>query len=173
MDPRAIYCTPFLVAATLIFVVGIFAYRRRQVRGAWYLTLVCLAASVWAATEGLLYLGLDTESNILITKFQYLGITLLPPLALLCGISLFGLDYLINRSGLLLLLLGAVTITVLVWTNPIHKMVFTDYYTIDSGPFPMLGLRHGLLWWIMLFYHYSLIGVTPVQWTGSALGCDS
>jgi len=162
MDPRVVYCTPFFIAAMLIFVVAIFAYRRREVRGAWYLTFVCLAASAWAASEGMLYFGLDIESNILITKFQYLGITPLPPLALLFVISVFGFGYLVNRTRLLLLFLIAMIIIILVWTNPIHKLIFTDYYTIDSGPFPMLGLKHGLLWWIIIFYHYSLTAILSV-----------
>ena len=162
MDPRVIYCTPFFIAAMLIFIVAIFAYRRRGVRGAWYLTFVCLAASFWAASEGMLYFGLDIESNILITKLQYLGITPLPPLALLFVISIFGFEYLINRTRLLLLFLIAMIIIILVWTNPIHKLIFTDYYTIDSGPFPMLGLKHGLLWWIIILYHYSLIAILSV-----------
>jgi PAS domain S-box-containing protein len=162
MDPRVIYCTPFFIAAMLIFVAALFTYRLRRVRGAWYLTFVCLAASVWAASEGMLYLGLDIKSNILITKLQYLGITPLPPLALLFVISIFGFEYLINRTRLLLLFLIAMIIIILIWTNPIHKLIFTDYYTIDSGPFPMLGLKHGLLWWIITFYHYSLIAILSV-----------
>jgi PAS domain S-box-containing protein len=159
MGPRVIYYTPFFVAAMLIFVVALFTYSRRRARGAWYLIFVCLAASFWAASEGMLYLGLDIETNMLITKFQYLGIVSLPPLALLCGISIFGFESWITRTRLFLLFLIALIIIILVWTNPMHKLVFTTYYTIDSGPFPMLGLKHGLLWWIIILYHYSLIAV--------------
>ena len=159
MDPRVIYCTPFFIAATLIFIVALFTYRRRKTRGAWYLTFVCLSASLWAASEGMLYLGLDIRNNILITKIQYLGIAPLPPLALLFGISIFGFESLINRTRLLLLLLIAIIIIILVWTNPIHKLIFTGFYAIETGPFPMLGLKHGLLWWIIILYHYSLIAV--------------
>ena len=159
MDPRVIYCTPFFVAAMLIFVVALFTYRRRKARGAWYLIFVCLAASFWAASEGMLYLGLGIESNILVTKLQYLGIVSLPPLALLCGISIFGFESWITRPRLFLLFLIALIVIILIWTNPMHKLIFTDYYTINSGPFPMLGLKHGLLWWMIILYHYSLIAM--------------
>ena len=129
MDPRVIYCTPFFIAAMLIFVAALFTYRLRRVRGAWYLTFVCLAASVWAVSEGMLYFGLDIESNILITKLQYFGITPLPPLALLFVISIFGFESWITRTRLFLLFLIALIIIILVWTNPMHKLVFTTYYT--------------------------------------------
>ena len=159
MDPRVIYCAPFFIAALLIAVVAVLTYRRRRARGAWYLTFVCLTAAIWAATEGMLYLGCDAESNMLITQLQYLGIATMPPLALLFGISVFGFEHWINRTRLLLLLFVAVAILVLVWTNPVHELVFTDYYTIHSGPFPMLGLEHGVLWWIIVSYHYLLVAI--------------
>lgn len=162
MDPRVGYCTPFFVSAILIFVVALFTYRRRRVRGAWYLTFICLAASVWAATEGLLFLGLDIKSNMLITKLQYFGIAPLPSLALLFAISFFGFESWITRTRLLLLFLIATAIIILVWTNSLHNLIFTEGYTIDSGPFPMLGLKHGLMWWIIIVYHYFLLAILSI-----------
>ena len=173
MDSRIIYSTPFFVAAILIFVVALFVYSRRKARGAWYLTLVCLSASVWATSEGMLYFGLDIESNMLITNLQYFGITPLPPLALLFGLSIFGFESLINRRRLFFFFFIAIIIIILVWTNPIHKLIFTDYYTIDSGPFPMLGLKHGPLWWIILVYQYSLIAVLTIVLLFEVLTCVS
>lgn len=157
MNPMVGYCTPFFVAAILIFVVSLFTYRRRQARGAWYLIFLCLSASIWAATEGLLYLGLDIKINTLITKLQYLGIAPLPPLALLFAISFFGFEFLITRTRVVLFFLIAAAIIILVWTNPWHNLIFTDFYTIDTGPFPMLGLQHGPIWWVIIGYHYFLL----------------
>jgi PAS domain S-box-containing protein len=159
MDPRVGYCTPFFIAAILIFIAALFVYQRRRVRGAWYLTILCLAASVWAATEGMLYLGLDIESNMFITKLQYLGIVPLPPLALLFVISFFGFESWITRTRILLLSIIAMTVIILVWTNSLHHLVFSGYYTIDTGPFQMLGLKHGLLWWVIIVYHYFLLAM--------------
>jgi hypothetical protein len=150
MNPMVGYCAPFFVAAILIFFVSLLTYRRRRARGAWYLIFLCLSASIWAATEGLLYLGLDIKINTLITKLQYLGIAPLPPLALLFALSFFGFESLITRTRVLLLSLIAATIIILVWTNSLHNLIFTDFYTIDTGPFPMLGLQHGLMWWVII-----------------------
>jgi PAS domain S-box-containing protein len=162
MDPRVGYCSPFFFAATLIFIVSLFTYRRRKVRGAWYLTFLCMAASFWATTEGLLYLGLDIKINMLITKLQYLGIAPLSPLALLFSISFFGYRSLITRTRIVLLFLIAMTIIILVWTNSLHNLIFTGFYTIDTGPFPMLGLKHGLMWWMVIVYHYFLLAALSI-----------
>ncbi len=159
MDPRVNYCTPFFVAAIFIFSVALFAYPRRRVRGGWYLILACLAAAVWAATEGLLYLGLDLETNMFITYMQYLGVAPLPPLVLLFVLSVFGFNAWLSRFKIALLYIIAAIIIVLVWANPLHRLVFVDYYIISSGPFPMIGLEHGPLWWIIIGYHYILLAV--------------
>lgn len=159
MDPRVIYCGPFFAAALFIFIVSFFAFLRRRVRGGLYLTFVCLAGAVWAATEGLLYLGLDIRTNLLITAIQYVGVAPLPPLALLFVLKTFGFDSWITprRVGLLMGIAGC--IVGLVWTDPWHHLIFTKAYEISSGPFPMLGLEHGTLWWLIIGYHYFLLAV--------------
>ncbi len=162
MDYRILYCSPFFLSATLIFIVALFAFRRINTKGGGYLISVCMASTVWALSEGMLYFGLDIESNMLITKLQYLGIASLPPLALLFCLSVFGLESWNNRFTHLLLFLIAAIIVVLVWTNSLHLLFFTEYYTIQSGPFPMLGLKHGPLWWMVILYHYSLIAVLSI-----------
>jgi len=157
MDYRVIYCTPFFLAAILMLIVTMVAGSRLRTRGAWYLIFLCLSASVWAGSEGMLYLGLDISLMILITKFQYLGIAPLPPLALLFALSLFGHDSWISRKRLYLFFLIAAAIIFLVWTNSFHNLIFTDQYMVNTGKFPMLGLKHGLLWWVIILYHYLLI----------------
>ena len=162
MDYRLLYCAPFFLAAILIFIVALFTFQRLKTQGSWYLALASLSATVWAASEGMLYLGLDAEINMVITKLQYMGVAPLPPLALLFGLSIFGYESWITKKRRLLLLCIAVIIVFLVWTNSLHKLVFLNYYTIDTGPFPMLGLKHGPLWWVFIFYHYSLIAILSV-----------
>jgi len=162
MDYRVLYFFPFGLSAGLIFITALFTFRRVNARGGWYLACACLAATIWAASEGMLYIGLDIEINVLITKLQYLGVVSLPPLFLLFALSVFGFESWINNLTRLLLFLIASTIVLLVWTNPLHKLFFTEFYTIQTGPFPMLGLKHGPFWWVVLLYHYSLFAVLSI-----------
>lgn len=162
MDSRILYSFPFFLSALLIFIVASFTFGRVKARGGWYLAILCLAASVWAITEGMLYLGLNMETNVLITKIQYLGIATVPPFALLFGLSVFGLAPFANRITRQLLFLIAAAIVLVVWTNPYHKLFFTGYYTIENGPLHMLGLKHGPVWWAVIIYHYLLTAVLSV-----------
>ena len=110
----------------------------------------------------MLYLDLNHGSKILLTKCQYFGIAPLPPLTLLFVLTVFGIRS--RMIGFLRWVLIAIItlIIILVWTNPLHKLVFTGYYPIDTGAVEMLGLHHGLLWWIIIAYHYSLVALISV-----------
>jgi len=82
-DFSYLHSFPFVFAALCIFVVSQYTLARHNARGAWYLFFVCLAASFWSVSEGMLYLDLNHGSKILLTKSQYFGIAPIPPLTLL------------------------------------------------------------------------------------------
>jgi PAS domain S-box-containing protein len=162
MNYRLLYCFPFFLSAALIFIAALFTFRRVNARGGWYLACLCLAATVWAASEGMLYLGFTAGTDILISKFRYFGIVPLAPLGLLFVLSAFGFGSWIKKKlGLAFFLIAAVAVLV-VWTNPLHKLFFTEYYPILTGPFPMLGVDHGPLWWAVTAYHYILLGILVI-----------
>jgi PAS domain S-box-containing protein len=156
MAPDLIYSTPFLFASFAIAIIGLFTLPRLNVRGAWTLVMLCFAAAVWTATEGMLYLGLDVETNMRITYVQYLGIAPVVPLALIFSLSVFGFERWINPVTVSLLAAMAIAVILLVWTNPLHHQVFSSHFRIDDGPVPMLGLEHGPVWWVIIGYHYAL-----------------
>jgi PAS domain-containing protein len=157
MHPELTYSTPFFISSFSIFVVGIFiSCRQRRPRGIWYLTALCFAAAIWAGTEGMLYLGLGVETNMRITYIQYLGFTPLPPLLLLFTLSFFGHDPWLNRKTFMGLGIAWAAILLVAWTNPLHQQIYREYYRIETGPVPMLGLVHGPLWRVMMGYHYAL-----------------
>lgn len=162
MDHRILYCFPFFLSAILIFATGLFTFRRVGSKGGWYLAAACMASTVWAISEGMLYLGFDMETDIFITKIQYFGIASVVPSTLLFGLSVFGFESWITRKTNLLLFAFAAAIVLIVWTNPLHKLFFTETYTIESGPFPMLGLNHGPAWWAVILYHYFLVAVLSI-----------
>lgn len=156
MQPELVYSTPFFFASFSISLVALFTFVRRRTKGAGTLILLCLAGALWTFSEGMLYLGLDIETNMLITNVQYLGVAPIIPLTLIFTMSAFGFQKWVNPTTISLLLAAGVTVVLLVWTNPLHQMVFVSYYRIDGGPVPMLGLEHGSLWWMIIAYHYTL-----------------
>jgi PAS domain S-box-containing protein len=162
MNYRLLYCFPFFLSAALIFIAALFTFRRVNARGGWYLVCLCLAATVWAASEGMLYLGFTPDTDIFISKLRFLGIAPLPPLALLFVLTTFGFESWANKKVVLTLFLITAVSLLVIWTNPLHKLFFTEYYPIKTGPFPMLGVGHGPLWWAVTAYHYFLLAILVI-----------
>jgi diguanylate cyclase (GGDEF)-like protein len=163
MDPRVPYVIPFIFPAVIIFLVAIYArHRYGEARGSRLLFLLCLSASLWSLTEGLLYLGFDVHTNLIITQIQYVGIATQLPLTLLFVFTIFDMESLINRKTVIALFSISILIIVIVWTNSWHKLYYTDYFTIRDGPFPMLGLKHGPLFWLHIFYHYLVLIILTI-----------
>jgi len=135
---------------------------RHKAHGAWYLFFVCLAASFWSLTEGLLYVGLNQEAKVLLTKYQYFGIVPVPPLSLLFVLSAFSIKlHLIRKMQWTFTGIMAI-IVALVWTNPLHRQFFTSYAAIDTETVQMLALDHGPMWWATIAYHYLLVVVVSL-----------
>jgi len=160
--PPYVYPFPFIVAAICIFIASQYALTRHKAQGAWYLFFVCLAASFWSLTEGLLYVGLNQETKVLLTKYQYFGIVPIPPLTLLFVLSVFGIKlHLIRKmqwtfTGIMAMIVA------LVWTNPFHRQFFTSYAAIETETVQMLALDHGPMWWATIAYHYLLVVVVSL-----------
>ncbi len=162
MDLRLPYIIPFAVAALGILTVAFMVLRHRSVRGGRILFMVCLAAALWSTTEGLLFAGFSKEANMLITKIQYIGIAALPPLSLMMVFVIFGLTSPTTRVLHYALHTIAILIIAEVWLNDFHLLHFTEYYVIDTKAFPMFGVAHGPLWYIVIAYHYLILLVVTI-----------
>ncbi len=163
MTPRILYITPFAVATLGILAVAFVVLHHRRIRGGTVLFFLCLSAALWSTTEGLLFVGFAQETNILITKVQYIGIAALPPLALQMVFVIFGLSSTNTRTLHYAQLAIAALIIVEVWLNEFHNLHFSDYYVIHGEHFRMLGYVHGPLWHVIIGYHYLvLLAITVI-----------
>lgn len=162
-DFYSVYCTPFFITTALIFMIYLFATSRLRARGAWYMTMVCLAASLWSFTEGMLYLRLNLETRVFFTQCQYFGIAPMLPLTLLFVMTIFGFNEKTIQRLQYILFTVAAAIVLAVWGNPLHQMIFTDFRIASTGFATMLAVDHGPLWWVIIAYHYTLVvGVSVI-----------
>ena len=157
MYPGVLYYGPFFFTAALVFAVALFAFTRRHVRSGWQLTLTCLTAAGWAASEGLFYLGFDHRVYIFLLKVQHLFIDVMPIMTLLFILSFFNLDTWRPKTRNTVFFTLYAGCIILVWSNPYHHWVFTSYYIIHSAPFPMFGIVHAPLWWVIIVFQYSVL----------------
>lgn len=154
---RLIYAVPFFISSLGILTAAAFALRRRRARGAGYLILTCLSAAVYAIFEGLRYLMPDLATDMLMTYLQYIGVATMIPLAILFTLDVFNLETWVNRTTIALLSIGGAATLVMVWTDPLHHLVYSDCRLISGGAFPMRVYTPGILWWVIVVYHYLLM----------------
>ena len=157
-----LYILPYFIASFSILTVSVYTLLKRRVYGSWHLIWLCVAASFWSFCEGLLYFGFETSVNIRITQIQYLGIVSVPPLLLTFVISIFGPRQWMKPIRTVLLFLVSICFLLLAWSNSFHHLIWTRYWTIDTFKFPMLGLEHGPLFWLMTLYSYTLLIVATI-----------
>ncbi|MEW6265334.1 MAG: histidine kinase N-terminal 7TM domain-containing protein [Thermodesulfobacteriota bacterium] len=162
MDVRVLFWLPFFIAGASIFGVAVYAWFRRSIAGAILLIPLCLCSSWWSVFEGLLYFGLDAETNLLITKLQYVGMVWVAPLTLLFVMNLFAKRTWNRPRYYLPLFLASAAVLVLAWTNDLHGLIWPSYWTIETRPFPMLGLTHGPLFWVSILYYYLCLGAATI-----------
>lgn len=154
------YMGPFLLAGIFVLALAAWVWPRRHVPFVRVFLAFCAAQAYWSFSEGLLYLGLDVDTNLIITFFQYLGVVVTLPLVFILTCTTVGLERLVaGPRALLLSLIPALTLLA-VWTTPEHRLFYRDWYEVDTGPIPMLGLEHGPLFWCWIAYSYSLLLAT-------------
>lgn len=160
MKTNLVYIAPFMISVAMMAWVAAIAWPRHGIRGRRAFILFCFAAGYWSFTEGLLYFGFDIETNFLITCFQYLGIVFTAPTTLILSCIIFGFESWLKPYRAKILYIVPLFTLIAVWTTSYHHLFYADWYTITSGPFPMLGLRHGPLFWVSIGYHYFLLAAT-------------
>ena len=162
MDPRVFFICPYVISAAAIMSIGFYTLLRRDSTGAMYLALMCFSAGWWALTEGLLYLGAPADTNIWITKFQYLAITPTEPLAFLFILEVFGFSrYNTKWMKIFLFLLGLTTL-VLTFGYPHIKIHWADHFVVTHKLFPMLAWRYGPFFWVFVIYNQLLLFLSSV-----------
>lgn len=162
MDPRFFFITPYVFSASAITGTGIYTLLRRDSTGALYLALMNFSAAWWALTEGLLYLGASAESNILLTKLQYLGIATINPFFLLFIMEVFGHHDLITwRLKSFFFSISCITLF-FAFSYPHITCLWTSHFEVSHGLFPMLAWNHGYYFWIFVGYNYCLLAVSTI-----------
>jgi len=147
------------VSLTLVLVTS----RKRDAPGAVYFMLMVLGIAVWSLAYALEILSPDLPTKVLWSKFQYIGIAIIP-----VGWWFFTCVYSSNDCKIegqrknLYLIVPALTIFA-AFTNEIHGLVWQQYRLSDGvGLVTMAVDQYGIIWWVNFVYSYSLLAYGSV-----------
>ncbi|CAG0932299.1 two-component system, NarL family, sensor histidine kinase EvgS [Thermoflexales bacterium] len=157
----ALNLTPFSLIAIALAIVtltaAIYIWYMRSSYGSAPLLLLTLAAAQWSLCFGLEIAGADVPTKLFWAKAQWLGLTLAPVLWLATAARGSG-DWpsvLGGRRWLLWFLLPPL-IMILVATNELHGLVWSEAVLAHDGLQLPLHLERGAFFWVNAFFAIGL-----------------
>lgn len=154
-----LYITPLLFCAVLGPVLAVLVMRRGQSAGAQALVAMILSAALWATGYAAEIASISLPSKIFWAKFQYFGIATLPLTWFIFCNQYMGSPAWYTRLKKFPLLLSILPgmIIGLVWTNEMHRLVWTSETIEMIGSVPMLVLGHGFFFFVYWVYGNILV----------------
>jgi len=151
------YILLLLLGAMISLGLALYAWRRRTVPGAVTFIVLALAVAGWCLGYSLEILSTDLTGKLFWARLQYFGIAALPVAWMTFALQYTRRDSWLTRRNLLLLLIIPIITILLVWTNDIHGLIWSQVVLDTSGPFPAMQVSYGAWFWVQWIYAYLLL----------------
>ncbi|MFB6184763.1 MAG: histidine kinase N-terminal 7TM domain-containing protein [Haloarculaceae archaeon] len=151
------YAPLALLASVVGMAAAATAWLFRERPGAAHLTLFLAAASLWSLAEGLQLASPGLGAKVFWASVE---LTLSPvvPLAWLATVLAFtGNEEWLSVRTVAVLSIEPAAFVVLVWTNPMHDLVWRTTSLTTVGTVPLLSTTYGLAAWAHLGYSLLLV----------------
>ncbi len=133
------YIWPVLLTAALLLVLGVYAWRRRNVPAAVPFLLLVLAWMLWALGSALELAAVDPQTKWFWFQVEAAFKVATATCGLIFVLAYAGLDKWLTRTTLTLLAFPCVLIPILIVTNPAHHLgwtavSFSEHVVVTNGP---------------------------------------
>jgi diguanylate cyclase (GGDEF)-like protein len=157
-----LYVLSLLLGTVVAGTVAIVAWKRTVTSVGRALALLMVAVFEWSLAAAFEAAASATDSKILLSKVEYIGIAATPLL-------MFLFAYRFSRSGsrprtLHILGLGFIPALtfVLAATNEAHNLIWTAITPVEGTAAQLLNYRHGVYFWVHVGYSYTLLAASTV-----------
>lgn len=151
------YAVALVLTAAAACIVVLLAWRRRPAPGAWPTVLLMLAVAQWSLAYALELGSANIGAQLFWAKVQYLGIVSVPVMWLILALEYTGLERWLTRRNLILLTIVPLLTLLLVWTNDLHGLIWTQVGQGTIGPYRVLDLTYGPFFWLHFAYAYLML----------------
>ncbi len=166
MNTVFIIKTSTIIASLLSAALYIYVFRQRKLsKPLWYYAGLMLANTVYATFYFIELHVPNLNGAILCLNFEYLGLSFVPSFWVLIawsynnrGTSTVGIE---NIWRGIIFLIPAV-IVLLVWTNPLHHLIYTDISLTPGLPLTVLQTERAPFFWVI----NALLSILHVLGTG-------
>jgi PAS domain S-box-containing protein len=136
---------------------GVYAARRRKMRGAWPFAWFCLAVAEWAFAYAMDIPSETLELKLVWSQIEYIGIVSGPLFWLAFALQYTRHSEWITRRGWAFLSLGPLTTLALVFTNPYHQLIWRTTEVVKEGFVPTLRVEYGAWFWVHTAFSYLCV----------------
>jgi len=151
------YVLPLLGAAVVSAALAFFGWRRRPAPGATPFVLLALAVAVWSLGYALELGSADLPTKVFWARVQYLGIVMVPVAWLAVVLQYTGREKWLTRRNVALLTIESPVTLLLVWTNDVHGLIWSNIRLDTSGLFSVMDFTRSAWYWVHIGYSYLLL----------------
>jgi len=150
------YVRVLIIAGLITTALGIYAWRRRPVRGALPFAVSMAVVTIWSWANALEMSGADLPTKLFWANVQYFAYAF-SSVTLVIMVSFFtNNEKWINRRNILLLCIIPLITNLLVWSNEFHGLIRQNVHLDQGGTFPVIAKNYGPWFWAHIVYSYSL-----------------
>ena len=146
-----------IVSAIISLGLAVYAWSRRQTRGAKPFCLMMVALTVWLLSYSLEIITFDVTQRLFWSRMTFWGVTVVPVVWLLFSLDYTGRDKWLTRRNIALLFVEPAIILVLIWTNASHRLFLNDVNFDASGAIPKVYMMYGPAFFVHAAYSYLLL----------------
>ncbi len=136
-----------LLSTVISMGVGLYAWQRREAKGALPLAVMLFAAAQWSFGYALEIASVGRSTKIFWDNVQFLGYNLLSPAMLIFVLQYTEREAWLKRWVWLVLAVDPVVTNLLTWTNPLHGLIRRNTVLDSSGAFTVLAYDWGPWMW--------------------------
>lgn len=152
---NTVFIIPWILSATLTFMMGVFAFRRRGHFAAPPFIAMCFFATLWS----LLYIfELDSTSlaiKFLAVKIEYIGIIGVPLSWTAFALAYSGQGKWLTKRNIAIALIFPIITLLVAWTTEYHHWFFTEISTTTDPVSGLLLIWNPPGWWFWLHAVYT------------------
>jgi PAS domain S-box-containing protein len=152
-----IYAITLMLSIIACIVLAIYIWRRRPARGTFWVALLMIAMSVWSTAYLLQILSSTVDTKVIFENITFISKTTMPVFWIAFALKYSRMDRFMTTRNLILFMIFPVLALILVWTNGLHHLVWTNMDIDYSYPVDTLVKTPGIFFWLGTFYCYVIL----------------
>ncbi|HAJ34747.1 MAG TPA: hypothetical protein DCL15_03490 [Chloroflexi bacterium] len=152
----------YLIAVGVSLFVAFQTWQHRRTPGARDLTLLMVAASLWALADGMALAANTLSLKIFFSKLSHIGIQAVPVFFLLFALSFTNAASVLTLRQRYMLWIVPVLAMLTAMTNDWHHLFWPEVTLVETSYGLEDDYSHGVLFWVAAAYSYSLILIATV-----------